>query len=131
MEADDPTLVENLARLKGQRSAAEVEVRLLTAQKDSADRRITPKRLARFANIMPKALNSGDPAFRRAYLQLFVDTVVVSDREIAISGSTLALAKGANSGENNLSPERVPSFVREWRPVGDSNPCYRRERAVS
>ena len=23
------------------------------------------------------------------------------------------------------------SYSRKWRPVGDSNPCYRRERAVS
>ncbi|CAI8984927.1 hypothetical protein EMIT0196MI5_70275 [Pseudomonas sp. IT-196MI5] len=23
------------------------------------------------------------------------------------------------------------SYSRKWRPLGDSNPCYRRERAVS
>jgi hypothetical protein len=31
----------------------------------------------------------------------------------------------------NETAAGVIAFVREWRPVGDSNPCYRRERAVS
>ena len=94
-------------------------------------RKITRERLEKFAALRRRGLQSGDPAFRRAYLHLFVNTVAVSDCEIKISGSTLALAKGAEGEEVDFVAERVPSFIQEWRPLRDSNPCYRRERAMS
>ncbi len=63
-----------------------------------------------------------DPAFRKAYMRLFVDTVTVGDSEIAISGPKAALAKAATLNELPLTGTMVPSFVREWRPRRDSNP---------
>lgn len=38
---------------------------------------------------------------------------------------------GHRPGSLSLAGGRVPDFVRQWRPVRDSNPCYQRERLVS
>ena len=96
------------------------QVTLLEQAAVSGNASITEAKLARFAD-----------AIRQAYLRLFVDTVTVGDSEIAISGPKAALAKAASLNELPPAGTMVPSFVREWRPQGDSNPCYRRERAVS
>jgi site-specific DNA recombinase len=80
---------------------------------------------------MRDALCQGDIAFRRAYVRLFVDEIVLSDGEISLSGPKDSLARSAAIGTLPPTGDMVPSFVRKWRPVGDSNPCYRRERAAS
>ena len=67
---------------------------------------------------------------RKAYLKLFVDNVTISKEEIRVSGPKGVLAKAAMNDLPDM-PGEVITFVREWRPVGDSNPCYRRERAAS
>ena len=76
-------------------------------------------------------MHNGDVAFRKAYLRLFVDRVIVGDDAIRVRGPTVALAKAASTGDLPPAGGVVPSFVRGWRPVRDSNSCYRRERAVS
>jgi hypothetical protein len=87
---------------------------------------ITTKKLERLAGQMREVLRAGPVEFRRAYLRMFVHRVVVSRREVRISGPRSALAKAAGSEVPLPGPE-VLSFVREWRPVRDSNPCYQRE----
>ena len=91
---------------------------------------ITPRKIAAFADTMRDRLRSGDGQFRKAYLRLFVERVEVDDTEIRISGPKAALARGVEQAAN-LRKGVVPSFVQDWRPLGDSNPCCRRERAVS
>jgi hypothetical protein len=70
-------------------------------------------------------------AFRKAYLRLFVDCVVVSDTEDRIRGPKASLAKMAMLGSLPSAADMVPSFVREWRPLRDSNPRCRRERGIA
>ncbi len=43
---------------------------------------ITDSKLARFAKLIRQSMKSDDPAFRKAYLRLFVETVTVGDAEI-------------------------------------------------
>lgn len=69
-----------------------------------------------------QAIANPDPAFRKAYLRLFVDTITVGDSEIAISGLKAALAKAVSLSDLPPAGTMVPSFVREWRPVGDAAP---------
>jgi hypothetical protein len=102
-----------------QRKQAEEEIALLESSLGPAARRITPERLSHFARLMREALQSGDAAFRKAYLRLSVDTVVVSDTEIRLSGPTASLAKAAATEGLPPAAELVPGFVRKWRPVGD------------
>ena len=89
---------------------------------------ITPDKLKRLAAAAREALTQGDPAFRKAYLRLFLEQVIVGDSENRLSGPTDALARAAKAGALPAASGSVPSFVRKWRPVRDSNPCRRRER---
>ena len=88
-------------------------------------------KIERFAQMVRDALSGPDPTFRKAYLRLFLESVTVGEGQIRMRGPTAALAKAATLDELPAASAVVPSSVREWRPVGDSNPCYRRERAVS
>ena len=131
LEADDPDLAGQMQGLKAQRAQVTQEIALLEQSASSANAAITEAKISRLATAMRQAMAHPDPAFRKAYLSLFVGTVTVGDSEIAIAGPKCALAKAATLDELPQAGTIVPSFVREWRPVGDSNPCRRRERAVS
>ena len=122
MDQDDPQLRDLLSGLKARRSAAAEEIALLEASTWFGSRAITPDRIERFAGLLRRALASDDPAFRKAYLRLFVDTVAVNDTEIRVNGRTTSLAKAASLDELPAAADMVPSFVREWRPRRDSNP---------
>ncbi len=78
------------------------------------------------AAAMCEALTDAAPALRKAYLNLFVDKVVISKEEIRVSCPKAVLALAATGGLPS-SQDDVITFIRQWRPVGDSNPCYRRE----
>ncbi len=128
---DDPTLKERMEAAKLARQAAAEQVRLVEAPGAAGTSTITPDKLKQLSAAAREALTNGDPAFRKAYLRLFLEQVIVGDREIRLAGPTDALARAAKAGSLPTTGGLVPSFVRKWRPVRDSNPCYRRERAVS
>ncbi len=79
------------------------------------------------ATLKCRLLDAPRPLQRR-YVRGLVSEIVVN-REIAtISGSRAAVAAYATD------PSRlgiVPTSVREWRPQGESNPCFSLERAAS
>jgi len=91
---------------------------------------IDEKKLDVLAQSVGDRLRNGDPKVRQRYLRKFVSVVRVSGTEIHISGMKSALAEAAISGQATNKTE-VLSFVQEWRPLGDSNPCHHRERVVS
>ncbi len=62
--------------------------------------------------------------------RFLLDQVAVDHDCVRLEGAAAVLKKLASRGPSKSSPE-VVSFVREWRPLRDSNPCRRRERAVS
>ena len=66
--------------------------------------------------------DKANPAFRRAYLRLMLDKVVVGKDAIRISGPKAVLAHQLTA-DKPLPPSLVPSFVREWRARKDSNLC--------
>jgi site-specific DNA recombinase len=90
---------------------------------------VSPAILERFGCLMREKLTTGDVPFRKAYLGSIVDRVEVDDREIRIVGRKDVLEKALL--ENGGLVPGVRSFVRKWRPVGESNPCFQRERLTS
>jgi site-specific DNA recombinase len=78
---------------------------------------ITPAKLERLSIAIREKLNGGSAELRRVYLRMFVGRVVVSKREVQISGPKSALAKAASADGPPRS--EVLSFVREWRPIGE------------
>lgn len=131
MSPDDPALKERLVTAKTARHAAAERVRLLDRTNVADASQITPDKINRLATAMKEAMRNGEIGFRKAYLRLFVEEVIVGDEDIRLKGPTVALAKAASAGGLPKAGGVVPSFVRQWRPVRDSNSCYRRERAVS
>ncbi|WP_297490047.1 hypothetical protein [Acidocella sp.] len=64
---------------------------------------------------MRESLRQADIAFRRAYIRLFVDEIVLSDTAISLSVPKYALAGSASLGTLPQAGNMVPSFVRKWR----------------
>jgi hypothetical protein len=118
MEASDPDLKKRLEAVKAARKVAEDRVHLLSATETTATTALTCSALTKLAHCLREALLNGDLAFRKAYLRLFVDQVIVADTEIRLRGPTAALAKAAISGPVSAA-ELVPSFMHEWRAVCD------------
>lgn len=120
MEPDDPQLRDMLGSLKAKRSSKGEEVKPLERASRADNRAFTAERVERFATLLRQSLANGDPAFRKAYLGLFVDSVAVGDTEIRISGPTATLAKAASEGLLPDAATVVPNIVRWWR--GERNP---------
>src|SRR3984885_15422299 len=70
--------------------------------------------------------------YRRDHLRALAQRVEVADAEVRIMGSKSDLLRTLAAAAGGKSPiVGVRSSVLKWRPVRDSNSCYRRERAVS
>ncbi len=129
---DDPELAQQLREIEDRRLRATDALATLAAQARTGHARaITPAKIERIAAAIREGVTTGAPEFRRAWLRLFVGSVSVSPEEIRISGPTEALAQLTAMGSLEGLPADGSPFHCNWRPVGDSNPCYRRERAVS
>jgi hypothetical protein len=83
--------------------------------------RLSAEKIAACGTLLREQLQNGDPAFRKAYLNLLIDQVEVDDAEIRIRGPKSALAAVA-SGKLSKPSDGVPSFVREWRPRRETHP---------
>ena len=119
-----------LAKLETRRAETERLIAMTKRQLDAPRALVDPGRIDAFSRIVRQRLADGPSQFRKAYLRLFVERVEVDDSEVRISGTSAALAKGLERLDD-LDRGKVPSLVRGWRPLRDSNPCCRRERAVS
>ena len=124
------SLRERLVGLKVRRDELAAEVADLQKRIATGEPTITPDKIAAFAALLKDKLKNGQPDLKQAYVRLVMREVSVKDKEIRISGSKAVLARAASANLDKAVPG-VLSFVREWRPVGDSNPCCPRERRVS
>ncbi len=82
---------------------------------------VTAEKALAFATAFRARLRDKDnPAFRRAYLRLMLDKVVVGKAAIRISGPKAVLAHQLTA-DKPLPPSLVPSFVKDWWARQDSN----------
>jgi site-specific DNA recombinase len=130
MALDDPSLRERLTALKGKRTQLTQQIETASVTQPAPNQRLTEAKLTKLAAAIRQALLTSDPPMQKAYVKMFVDKVVITREQIEITGPKDMIAKAALSDLPTTS-EGVITFVRSWRPVGDSNPCRRRERAVS
>ena len=115
----DPTLKGRVAAVKGERDIAQAAFDRAVAEL-SPEAQITEARIAAFVTVMRDNLLSGDTAFRRTWLRAVIDQVEVDDTEIRIHGRRSTLERLVMTEGTASAP--VPSFVRKWRTVRDSNP---------
>ncbi len=121
---------ERLSALKAKRAGLQSQIGAASATEPVQRHRLTEAKVSKLSSTIRSALHTAPPAMRKAYFKLFVDNVIISKEEIRMSGPKGVLAKAALNELPN-TPGEVITFVREWRPVGDSNPCYRRERGTT
>ena len=131
-DLSDPALKDRLAELAAIRDQARADADRVSSLVDGVGATITPETLRKFAQAAKRKLRTGDGTFRRDLRALAQRVDIIDGREIRITGSKSALLRTLATAVNTdpAAPE-VLSFVPKWRPLGDSNPCYRRERAVS
>ena len=130
VDVNDPDFKQRIDRKKLHRDEAAEHYSALEARLTMVNFTVTTDIAKKFTNAVKERLHKGTPEFRRSYLRLFVERVEMDDHEIRIFGSNDVLLQAIKSG-GDFFGATVPSFVREWRPLRDSNPCCRRERAVS
>ncbi len=123
----DDVLKARLTDLKADRDLARSALDRINNQ--SRRTLIDRSKIERFGSLMRENITAGTIPFRKAYLRSLIDAVEVDDRLIRIHGSKATLEQAViASGE----PERrVRGFVRKWRSLGESNPCFSLERAAS
>ena len=80
------------------------------------------------ATTLKRRLLDAPKPLQRRYVRGLVSNILVDREKAVISGPPAAIAAAITSG--TLERE-VRSSVREWRPQGESNPCFSLERAAS
>ncbi len=129
----DPALKDRIAGLKAIRDQARTDAeRAQATLESSGNQSITPDMVRKFASAARERMRVAGGGYRRDHLRALAQRVEVAEREVRIMGSKGDLLRTltAASGVKSATPG-VRSSVPKWRPVGDSNPCRRRERAVS
>ena len=122
------------ARAQGLQARRQEILLAIAAKKDRASialKHISPQRVATVCRALRERLLDVSSGFGKAYLNLLVDKIRLEGNELILRGSYDALARAAGLVGKNRKLDSVPSLVPEWRPHGDSNPGYRRERAMS
>ena len=131
-DLSDPLLKERIAELKAVRDQSRDDADRAEATQEQAGPTVTPQALATFAREARKRMRNGAAGYRRDHLRALAQRIEVDDREVRIMGHKSALLRTlVASGSAQTAGIGVPSFVPKWRAQGDSNPCFRRERATS
>ena len=119
-DVDDPLFKEQYASAKLQLSELQATLDNLKKRRLIGASDISDEKLQQFSNAVRKKLRDADPAFRRQWVHLFVDEVVVAPDQIAVRGSKDVLFSALRQG-NEFSTPMVPIFARKWRARKDSN----------
>lgn len=119
-DLDDPELKQRIDLAKLQVREAERLAEALSQRLNINKAVITDAAMKKFADTARARLRDSDPSFRRNWLHLFVDRVVVGPDKIVIRGSKQALFSVIEGGDKLVGTE-VPSFARKWRARRDSN----------
>ena len=130
MEPDAPELRERLVNLRLQKAELDRDISRLQDSLRTGHAALSPEALHTLSMEMRRRLAEGPPELRQAYMRLLLDRVTVDHDTVRLEGSPAILEKLANHRPSKSTTE-VLSLVQEWRPLRDSNPCRRRERAVS
>jgi site-specific DNA recombinase len=127
----DGALKDRIDTLRRERDGARASLdRIEKSRIAGQEARLTPEKVEAFSSALREKLRDPRVNYRKAYIRLITDRIEVDDTEVRVFGrqTKLLAAVTSNLGDTENT---VPSSVRSWRPLGDSNPCYRRERAVS
>nr|WP_319392020.1 hypothetical protein [uncultured Cohaesibacter sp.] len=120
IDLNDPQLKERITKTKAYRDELGEQIELLSRQISNDDLAITPEKLEAFAKLMREKFFGENPGMQKAYLNLFIEQIMLNDNEVRITGSKHALAHAICTPEK-LNTTKVPSFVREWYALRECN----------
>jgi site-specific DNA recombinase len=117
-----------LAGLTARRTAKaeSVDTRIMVLQRMVTDSEDKLKRLYRLVEDGATDLDDVLMPFREAYLRSLIDVIEVDDNQVRIRGSREVLERAVAAGQAAAPCSQMST---RWRSLGDSNPCFRRERA--
>lgn len=113
MSPKDTVFAERLAQHRQNIAQLEANERSLSLQLARGSRRIDADTVARFGKAICEHLRGDNPALRKAYVRLLIDSVIVGNEVIHIQGSKCAL-ETAIVRSGNADTTMVPSFDRKW-----------------
>jgi site-specific DNA recombinase len=111
VDGTDPTLRERVVALKGARDKS-IEALDYAKKSGLVPIEIDPVIIERFTRLMREKLVYGDAAGRKAYLGAIIDSIVVSENTIRITGSNDNLR--STLGPNSQPTPLVRKSVQEW-----------------
>ena len=114
--------------LQKQRGALLLQLAELEREAPTIPAKLTTRQMQAFCSKVKEKLFDGDKAFARRYLMALINEIKVEDKRLILNGS---LEKLEATMAITDSLEQSAQIHPEWRPHGDSNPGYRRERAMS
>ena len=125
----DETFQRRAQQAKAARESVLIEMAGLRRRQGLPAARVDPSSVVAFSKVLRAKLRDRSCGLARDYLRSVVDEIRIEGNAATISGSYERLiAAVAKEKEDTV---QVPSFMPVWRPHGDSNPGYRRERAMS
>jgi site-specific DNA recombinase len=123
----DDVLKDRLNSIKAERDRAKAALDATKSQ-IAPNIQLDPALIERFGRSMREKFTSGSIPFRKAYLQSLIDVIEVDDNQVRVKGSKDVLERAVLAGQ---AAEPGSQMSTRWRSLGDSNPCFRRERATS
>ena len=127
----DPMLKDRIGELTTIRDQARGDAERAETAVERLGATVTPSMLTTFAAEARRRMRTEAGGYRRDHLRALAQRVEVGQGEVRIIGSKTELLRTLTASAGGKSAAfGVRSFIPKWRPVGDSNPCYRRERAV-
>ena len=116
----DRHFAQRFADRKKEVAQLEASQRSLLVQLNTRRDKIDEAFIERFSQALSNEIRKAEPGARRAWVQLFVEQVSVTNAEIKISGAKGALESALMSGAKQ-GTELAHSFDREWCRLRDSN----------
>jgi site-specific DNA recombinase len=111
---------ERLTKLEQERDEILRLIASLDRRQNIPSSLLSEKNVRAFGLALQDRLSSQDCSLRKTYIRELVDQIDVGPKEIRISGSQVALAKGLATAAKR-GAEIVPSFVPGWWAHKDSN----------
>ena len=100
----------------------------LDAEQPALRQVLSKQQAASMASTLTRKLLDAPRALQKRYVHGLVSEIVVDRNKAVISGPPAAIAAAITAGALDGG---VRTSVREWRPQGESNPCFSLERAAS
>ena len=116
----DEALRERAQKHKARREELLIELARLRRPEKALQKVPTRGQVELFCGVLKQRFADRSSNFGKEYLRLLVDRITLADREVVITGKSVAILQAMEKTKLGTLG-RVPSFVPKWLPSTDSN----------